>query len=90
MTDSKQIHQAPKLFCENIRLGYSPEYFVLALSSGAHAQNYALTPAHAKRLLQYLGHELEKYESEHGEVVAKWDPNIPSPLQQRKPPTEGS
>lgn len=86
----EDIQKAPKLFAENIKLGYSPEYFVLGISSGSQAQVYSLTPAHAKRLHQYLEHEIEKYEKEHGEVVAEWNPNVVSPVQKVNPPNEQS
>ena len=75
------LQKAPKLFCENIKIGYTPEYFVVGLSSGTQAQIYSLTPAHAKRLQQYLSFEIEKFEKEHGEITAKWDPNVVSPIQ---------
>ena len=84
------LKNAPKLFAENIKVGYTPEYFVMGLSSGAQAQIYALTPAHAKRLLQYLTHEIKNFEEQHGEITAQWDPNIVSPVQRANPPTEQS
>lgn len=84
------LKKAPKLFAENIRIGHSPEYFVLGISSGAQAQIFSLTPAHTKRLLQYLEHEVKAYEELHGEITAKWNPNVVSPVQRQNPPTEGS
>jgi len=86
----EDIQKAPKLFCENIRIGYTPEYFAVGLSSGSQAQIYSLTPGHAKRLQQYLAHEIEKYEKEHGEITAQWDPNVVSPVQRVNPPTDQS
>ena len=86
----EDIQKSPKLFCENIKLAYTPEYFVLALSSGSQAQTYSLTPGHAKRLLQYLQHNLKEYEGKHGEITAEWNPNVLSPLQKSNDPTEGS
>ncbi|MEZ4200121.1 MAG: hypothetical protein R3B69_00755 [Candidatus Paceibacterota bacterium] len=47
---AEDIQKAPKLLAENIKVGFSPEYFVMAISSGNQAQVYSLTPAHAKRL----------------------------------------
>jgi len=87
---SEDLQKAPKMFCENIKLGFTPEYFVMGLSSGTQAQIYSVTPAHAKRLQQYLTHEIEKFEKEHGEITAEWNPNTVSPLQKSNPPTEGS
>lgn len=87
---SDDLKKAPKLFCENIRLGRSPEYFVMGLSSGNQAQVYALSPAHAKRLVQYLEYEIAEFEKEHGTITAEWDPNVVSPVQRYNPPTEGS
>lgn len=82
------LKKAPKLFAENIKIGYTPEYFVLGLSSGSQAQIYSLTPGHAKRLLQYLTHELKGFEEQHGEIKAEWNPNIVSPMQPGKTPGE--
>lgn len=80
------LKKAPKLFAENIKIGYTPEYFVMGLSSGSQAQIYSLTPGHAKRLLQYLQHELKGFEEQHGEIKAEWNPNIVSPMQPGKMP----
>ena len=84
------LKNAPKLFAENIKVGFTPEYFVMGMSSGSQAQIYALSPAHAKRLKQYLGHEIANFEEKHGEITAEWNPNIVSPVQKANPPTEGS
>lgn len=86
----EDLQKAPKLFCENIKLGFTPEYFILGLSSGAQAQIYSLTPGHAKRLQQYLEHEIERYEKEHGEITAEWNPNVVSPVQPVHDPTDKS
>lgn len=86
----EDLQKAPKMFCENIKIGFTPEYFVMGLSSGSQAQIYSLTPAHAKRLKQYLEHELERFEADHGEITAEWNPNVVSPIQQLKPPTDES
>jgi hypothetical protein len=80
----------PKVFCETVQLAYTPEYFVMALSSGSDGTIYALTPEHAKRLAQYLTHQVGEYEKEHGAVEAKWNPNIVSPVQRANPPTDKS
>jgi len=86
----EDLKDAPKLFAENIKVGFTPEYFVLGISSGSQAQIYALSPAHTKRLLQYLEHELKNFEEKHGEVTAEWNPNVVSPVQRSNPPSEGS
>ena len=78
------------MFAENIKIAYTPEYFVLGLSSGTQAQIYSLTPAHAKRLQQYLEHNLKEFEEKNGEITAEWNPNVVSPVQKANPPTEGS
>lgn len=84
------LKKAPKLLAENVRIGYSPEFFVMGISSGAQAQAYSFTPAHAKRLQQYLTHQIKEYESQHGEITADWNPNVVSPVQKTNPPMEGS
>jgi hypothetical protein len=84
------LEKAPKLFCENIKLGFSKEYFVMALSSGEQGTFYSLTPEHTKRLLLYLTHEIASFEKQHGEIKADWNPNVVSPVQKLNPPIEGS
>lgn len=84
----EDLQKAPKLFCESITIGYTPEYFVMGLSSGTQASIYSLTPAHAKRLMQYLSHEITQFEGKHGAIDAAWNPNVPSPVQKFNPPTE--
>lgn len=84
------IKKAPKLFAENIKIGYTPEFFIMGVSSGAQAQIYSLTPAHAKRLQQYLEHNIKEFEEQNGEITAEWNPNVVSPVQRANPPQEGS
>jgi hypothetical protein len=86
----EDLQKAPKLFCENIQLGFSPEFFVMGLSSGAQSSFFSLTPQHAKKLQQYLTHEIERYEKDNGVINAKWSPNVVSPVQKLNPPTEMS
>ncbi len=86
----EDLQKAPKLFCENIKLGYSPESFIMGLSSGAQSSIFSLTPQHAKRLLQYLEHEISQFEKAHGEIKAEWNPNIVSPVQKLNPPDSKS
>ena len=89
--NADNIKKAPKMFCESINIGFTPEYFVVGLSSGSQANIYSLTPQHAKRLKQYLEHQLSEYEEKHGEITAEWNPQIVSPVQpQQKEPREGS
>ncbi len=85
---SDELKNAPKLFCESISVGYTPEYFVMGLSSGTQASIYSLTPQHLKRLREYLNHQIAEYEKEHGEIKASWNPNVVSPVQRMNPPSE--
>jgi tRNA C32,U32 (ribose-2'-O)-methylase TrmJ len=77
----EEIKKAPKLFCESIHIAYTPEYFVMGLSSGSQASIYSLTPEHTKRLQQYLTHQISEFEARHGEIKANWDAKIISPIQ---------
>jgi hypothetical protein len=81
------FREEPKEFCESIQLAFTPEYFALALSSGIAASFYAITPQHAKRLSQYLAHQVSEYEKEHGIIVTEWSPNIVSPVQRLNRPS---
>lgn len=75
------LNQAPKQFCDNIVAGYSPEFFVLVLKNGSNAAAYSLTPGHAKRLAQYMAHQVAEYEKAHGTIKSEWNINIQSPIQ---------
>lgn len=86
----EDLQSAPKIFCENIKLGFTPEYFAMGLSSGDESTIYSLTPGHAKRLLKYLEHEVLQYERVHGTINAEWSPHIVSPVQKLNPPLEQS
>ena len=88
--NAEDLKKAPKLFAENIKIGHTPEYFVFGISSGTQAQIFSLTPAHAKRLQQYLTHQLKEFEDKNGEITAEWNPNVVSPVQKANPPSEGS
>lgn len=85
------LKNAPKVFCESIKIGHTPEYFVLGLSSGTQANIFSITPGHAKRLLQYLTYEVTEFENKHGEIVTTdWEPHVVSPVQRANPPSDKS
>ncbi len=84
---SDDLKKAPKLFCESVSVGFTPEYFVIGLSSGTQGTLYTFTPQHAKRLQQYLTHQIEEFEKDNGKIDAKWNPNVVSPVQRMNPPT---
>ena len=86
----EDLKKAPKMFCESINVAFTPEYFVMGLTSGNQGSIYTLTPQHAKRLQQYLAHQVTEFEEKHGTIDAKWDPKIVSPVQRVNPPGEGS
>ena len=75
------IQKVPKQFCENIKLAFAEDYFVIALFSGETASIYALSPQHAKKLHQYLGVYIDKYEKQFGEINAVWVEGVKSPIQ---------
>ena len=77
----EDLKKAPKLFCESINIAFTPEYFVVGLTSGSQGSIYTLTPQHAKRLQQYLEHQVKEFEGKNGTIDAKWDANIVSPVQ---------
>ena len=86
----EDLQKAPKIFCENIKIGFTPEYFVVGLSSGTQSSIYSLTPQHTKRLLQYLTHEIAQYEKVHGEIKSEWNPSVVSPVQKFNTPSDMS
>ncbi len=83
----EDLQNAPKLFCESISVAFTPEYFVMGLTSGNQGTLYSLTPQHTKRLQQYLAHQVKEFEEKHGEIKAEWNPNVVSPVQRVNPPT---
>ncbi len=87
---SDDLKNSPKLFCESIQIGHTPEYFVMGLSSGTQAQIFSLTPAHAKRLLQYLTYEITEFEKKNGTIETTWIPHVKSPIQRSNPPSAKS
>jgi hypothetical protein len=84
----EDIQKAPKLFCEDITIASTQEFFVLGLRSGNQASIYSLTPQLTKRLLQHLAYRVTEYEKEHGVIKASWSPNVVSPIEKLNPPTE--
>jgi len=84
------LKKAPKLFCESISIGQTPEYFVLGLSSGTQAHIFSLSPAHAKRLAQYVAYEVAQFEKENGVIDTAWSPSVVSPVQRANPPSSKS
>lgn len=86
----EDLQNAPKIFCENIKVGFTPEYFAVGLSSGSQSSIYSLTPQHTKRLLQYLAHEIAQYEKVNGEIKADWSPSVVSPVQKFNNPSDMS
>ena len=85
------LKNAPKQFCDNIQIGYSDDFFIMATLSGNTATVFALTPQHAKKLAQYLEHNIADYEKKFGKIDAEWVNGVRSPLQisePKKPNTE--
>jgi len=77
-----KLDKAPKQFCENVTIGIGNDFFVIGMRSGEQGVAYALTPKHAKRLMQYLSHQVAEYEKKHGDIVVDpWTPDVKSPLQ---------
>lgn len=76
---------SPKQFCENVSVAHTNESFAMVLLSGQNAQVYAFTPQHMKRLGQYIQKQVEQFEEKNGEIKAKWEPGIVSPMQPSSP-----
>ena len=76
------LEKSEKLFCDNATIGVGKDSFAIGFASGTRASVYAFTPGHAKRLLQYLTHQVAEYEKVHGEIVVEpWTPDVLSPVQ---------
>jgi hypothetical protein len=82
---SVDLKDAPKQFCDNISIGYSDEFFAVALFSGGMVDVYAITPEHAKRLSQSLAFNVGEYEKRFGEIKAEWSEGVRSPIQMSDP-----
>jgi len=87
---NQQILNAPKQYCDNVRLMSSEEAFLFVASSGSTASVYVFSPAHLKKLSQMILKHITDYEKQFGPIKAEWNPNIPSPFVDLKnPPKNG-
>jgi hypothetical protein len=84
----EDVQNAPKVFCEDITIASTKEFFVLGLRSGNQGTMYSLTPQLTKRLLQHLAYRVSEYEKQNDTIDASWTPNVVSPVQKLNPPTE--
>ncbi len=75
------LKKTPKQFCDNVNIGATSEFFILAMLSGENAMTYALTPQHAKRLAQSLAYNIAEFEKRYGTIATEWTPGIQSPMQ---------
>lgn len=75
------LNKLPKQFCDSITVAYTPEFFAIVMINGDEMDSYSLTPAHAKRLAQYLAHNVTEFERQFGEIKAEWKPGVQSPIQ---------
>jgi hypothetical protein len=75
------LNKLPKQFCDSITVAYTPEFFAFVMINGDEMDAYSLTPAHAKRLMQYLAHNVSEYEKQFGGIEAEWKPGVQSPIQ---------
>jgi hypothetical protein len=75
------LNKLPKQFCDTITVAYTSEFFAMVMLNGEEMDAYSLTPAHAKRLAQYLAHNVTEFERQFGEIKAEWKPGVQSPIQ---------
>jgi len=76
----------PKAFCEDTSIavwsGGAGSMILLGLRSGSNAQAFALTPEHAKRLMQYLTHEVAEFEKKIQKIEGEdWTPSMKTPYE---------
>jgi hypothetical protein len=76
-----ELQQSAKVFCESISIAFTEEYFVMSLRSGKQPEMFVLTPQHAKRLAQYLTHQINEFETKHSKINTAWVPGVISPVQ---------
>jgi hypothetical protein len=75
------LQKTPKQFCDNIGVAFTEEFFVLGLMNGEAGSAFTITPEHAKRLAQYMAHQIAEYEKKFGTIqTPEWTPSIKSPL----------
>jgi hypothetical protein len=80
----------PRIFCDNVKGGFSKEHFVLGLFSGLDVEMYALAPAHAKRLAIWMAAQVKAYEAQFGEIDANLLKPTVSPIQFTDPSQNNS
>lgn len=78
---NEDILKLPRIFCDNVKGGFSKENFVLGFFSGADVEMYAFTPAHAKRLAIWMNAQIGSYEKQFGEIDANLLKPTVSPIQ---------
>ena len=81
MNNNLDLNKIPKQFCENITIGFSPEFFTIVTHLGATVAAYSLTPQHMKRLAQYAVHNVAEFEKKFGKINAEWNAGVQSPIQ---------
>ena len=80
----------PRIFCDNVKGGFSKEHFVLGLFSGLDVEMYALAPAHAKRLAIWMAAQVKAYEGQFGDIDANLLKPTISPIQFSDPSQSNS
>jgi len=71
-------------FLSNLNFGYdlNQEVFLLFATSGTQLIGYAITPAHAKRIMLAFQKEVEKFESQYGKIDTELpEKGLKSPIQ---------
>ncbi len=74
-------NREPKLYCDNVSVSFGPEIFGMSFFAGEDVEAYAFSPQHAKRFSKLLHYYVQKYEEQHGPILADWSPSVPSPIQ---------
>jgi len=75
------FNSVEKVFPDAFKVVANEEIFLMGVQIGEEGEAFALTPAHAKRLMQHLSHAVKQYEEAYGEIKAQWSPLVVSPIQ---------
>lgn len=82
MNNAEDFSKHPKLFVENVAVAFNPEVFAMLIATGEVRLALALSPAHMRRLGQYITYQVAEYEKQFGPIHgADWSPHQPSPIQ---------
>ena len=76
----KKLNEVGRKFSDNMFINHNREVFLLGIISGNEAENYVVSPSHAKGILTALAKHIDMYEKQFGTIDTSPAPLL-SPIQ---------